>query len=62
MEKLITIIEKNVYGSTLIYPHCDTAKKFADLIGKKTFSHSDLCKIEALGYVIFNASTALIGK
>lgn len=41
---------KSVYGNTLIYPVCDKAKTFAKLIGKKTFSNSDMNVIRELGY------------
>jgi hypothetical protein len=58
MNKTITVIEKNVYGNTLIYPLCETAKKFAELIGKKTFSQLDLSRIQGLGYLVLNNSTA----
>ena len=40
---------KNVYGNELIYPVCDTAKRFATLTGKKTFSPYTLKLITDLG-------------
>lgn len=43
---------KNVYGNLLVYPIGDLAEKFAKLIGKKTFSHADLCIIESMGILI----------
>jgi hypothetical protein len=43
---------KNVYGTPTVYPVCQTAQKFAQLTGKKTFAHKDLQTIEALGFVI----------
>lgn len=52
MIQTIKITEKAVYGRILVYPSCDTAKKFAALLNVKTFSHSNLCGIEALGYTI----------
>lgn len=48
----IKIAEKTVYGRILLYPHDETAKKFAKLLNVKTFSHANLCDIEALGYLI----------
>jgi hypothetical protein len=54
MTTQIKIIEKNVYGKTLVYPACETSKKLADLLNVKSFNHSQLCKIEALGFVMTN--------
>lgn len=50
MKQQITIKEKSVYGNTLLYPVCDKATIFANLIGKKTFTSNDLDLIAALGY------------
>jgi len=50
MQALVEI--KTHYGTQYIYPLCDTAKKLAALTGKKTFSHSDIKTIKALGYSI----------
>ena len=50
MELIVNI--KNVWGNYLIYPVNDTANKFANLLGKKTFNNFDLTRIEALGYKI----------
>jgi hypothetical protein len=52
MKQVIKVTEKAVYGRILVYPSCETAKKFAALLNVKTFSHSNLCGIEALGYNI----------
>lgn len=46
----ITVKEKSVYGNTLIYPVCNNAAIFAQLIGKKTFTANDLDLITALGF------------
>jgi hypothetical protein len=46
----ITVKEKSVYGNTLIYPVCNNAVIFAQLIGKKTFTANDLDLITALGF------------
>jgi hypothetical protein len=42
--------EKSVYGNVLYYPHNDVATKFATLLGKKTFSYSDIFNISQLGF------------
>jgi hypothetical protein len=43
---------KSVYGNDLIYPVNETSIKFANLLGKKTFSKIDLAIIGNLGYTI----------
>lgn len=48
----IQVAEKSVYGNILVYPVCEKAILFAKLLNKKTFTHADLCTIEALGYTI----------
>lgn len=53
MELIVKV--KNVYGNDMIYPVNDTAQKFANLIGKKTFSKTDLAIISNLGYKITQA-------
>lgn len=55
----IQIYIKHVYGKETVYPACDKAKAFAALIGQKTFTHSDLCKIEAIGVTIQNVPMPL---
>lgn len=53
MNKLsIKVGEKSVYGNILVYPLCETAKKFAALLNVKSFNHAQLCGIEGLGYLI----------
>lgn len=52
MEKQITVRIKNVYGNELVYPVCEAAKRFASLTNTKTFSHRNLCDIEALGFLV----------
>ena len=47
---LVEIKEKSVYGNVLYYPHNDVATKFAILLGKKTFSSSDIYNISQLGF------------
>lgn len=53
MELIVKV--KQVYGNDMIYPVNDTAQKFANLIGKKTFSKVDLAIISNLGYKITQA-------
>lgn len=48
----ITVKEKSVYGKILIYPVCDKASIFADLLNVKTFSQYQLITIGILGYEI----------
>lgn len=48
----VTVSIKNVYGNELIYPVCESAKKFASLVGKKTFSNKDIDLIKSLGYTV----------
>lgn len=48
----IQIIAKNVYGSALLYPDCETSKILCSLTRKKTFDISDLLAIKKLGYQI----------
>lgn len=48
----IDVTIKNVYGNEMIYPACETAEKFCELIGKKTFSQSDMMRINELGYTM----------
>ena len=37
-ETTITVMAKNVYGSTLYYPICDKSRIFADIMGTKTIT------------------------
>lgn len=48
----ITIKEKSVYGNVLLYPVCDKAVIFSNLVGKKTFTSNDVDLITALGYKV----------
>jgi len=58
MELIVKV--KQVYGNDMIYPVNDTAQKFANLIGKKTFSKVDLAIISNLGYKITQAQEVLV--
>lgn len=48
----IQVTIKSVYGNETIYPHCQQAKGFADLLNQKTLTRRDLTKIKAMGYEI----------
>lgn len=43
---------RQVYGRDTIYPHCDTAKKLAELMRQKTFTELDIERIKGLGYKV----------
>jgi hypothetical protein len=48
----IQITQKTVYGKDVLYPACQTAQLFCELMHKKTFCISDLLKIKKLGYEV----------
>ena len=50
--KSITVEVRNVYGNTLVYPVCDTAKLFARIANKTTLNASILNDVVQLGYQI----------
>jgi hypothetical protein len=56
----LTVKVKQIYGNDMIYPVNDTAQKFANLIGKKTFSKVDLAIISNLGYKINQVMEKLV--
>ena len=43
---------KNVYGKETIYPICEKAKIFADMVGQKTLTRQNIHFIKALGYTV----------
>lgn len=49
--KSITVSVKNVYGKRTVYPACEVSRKFADLIGTKTFTDRAIEQIKDLGYI-----------
>jgi len=49
---IFQVYHKNVYGNTLVYPHNETARQFAALIGCKTFNAVQLRQIALMGYQI----------
>ena len=53
MNELNIIVEiKSVYGTTKIYPVCDTSKLLASIAGTKTLTDDTISKIKQLGYQI----------
>lgn len=48
----ISVMIKNVYGVSKIYPVGETAQGFCDLLGQKTLTEQDIQKIKALGYKV----------
>jgi hypothetical protein len=48
MEFLVKL--KTVYGNEVVYPACDTSRKFAELLGTKTITPHALKIIRELGY------------
>lgn len=50
MQNIITVQIKNVYGNELVYPACETGKKFVALLGTKTFTNHHIKQIKDLGY------------
>lgn len=44
---------KNKYGNTLVYPVCDKAKIFCELLGgQKTLTESNIKHIKKLGFEV----------
>ena len=50
-QQIIIRVTKN-YGTTVVYPACETSKKLAELIGTKTFTNAARHKLVDLGYEI----------
>ena len=44
----ITVKAKNNYGTIVFYPVCRMAQQFAEIVGQKTLTHTDLQKIKAM--------------
>lgn len=58
----IVVEVKSVYGEDKVYPVCDKAKLFAEMLGTKTLTHSALIYIERLGYEITQHTTLKFGR
>ena len=54
MENIVEVYNKNVYGRDLAYPHNDLAKQLCALMGKETFSLTDLTRVAAIGFEVKN--------
>jgi hypothetical protein len=52
MSNIIEVQVRNVYGNTLVYPANELARKFATLLGVKTFNRSQVLAMKDLGYVV----------
>ena len=46
----ITVKIKDVYGTSLVYPVCEDAQRFAKIAGKKTLSRAVILTIKAMGF------------
>jgi hypothetical protein len=55
----IIVQVKDIYGTRKIYPICDKALIFAELLNQKTFTKQDASLIKKLGYE-FEISTPTI--
>jgi hypothetical protein len=45
---LVEVYSKDVYGTTKMYPANTVAKAFAELLGQKTLTVSDIAKIRKI--------------
>lgn len=50
--RVIQVELRSVYGNKLLYPVNDTAKKFAKLLGVKTFNRQQVEDMKSLGYTV----------
>jgi hypothetical protein len=48
----ILVEKRSVYGKELIYPVCEKAKLFADLVAQKILTDRDISFIKQLGYEV----------
>lgn len=53
---------KSVYGNERIYPICENAKIFAQMLGQETLTRRDLNYMEKLGYKIQTVRKDLNGN
>lgn len=51
---IVEVYNKNVYGRELTFPHNELARQLAALAGKKTLSHVDISRLEAIGFTVKN--------
>ena len=59
-EMVLEVQLRQIYGRRLVYPINETAKAFAELLGRRTLLEVDLTRLQALGYVIQWVPTSLI--
>ncbi len=52
MTNTIKVKIKTIYGTERIYPACDKAQVFCDLIAQNTLTGDDIEKIKKLGYEV----------
>jgi hypothetical protein len=52
MDDNIVVLVKQVYGNATIYPVCEKAKLFADLLGQKSLTFGDMRIIQAMGFKV----------
>lgn len=50
---------RSVYGTTVLYPACETSQKFASLLGTRTIPRRAAEIIESLGFKIEASGAAL---
>ena len=53
----IVVQVKQVYGNDTVYPVCDRAKLFAELLGQKTLTFTDLRIIQKIGFAVTQQPT-----
>lgn len=56
MDNIVLIFHRTVYGVIKVYPANDTARKFAELLGIKTFNAMQLRQIRGLGFEVAHTS------
>jgi hypothetical protein len=58
----IVVQIKQVYGNDTVYPICTQAKLFAELLGQKTLTFTDLNIIKRLGFAVTQQPYQLKGQ
>lgn len=56
--RIVAVEVRNVYGVKKAYPANETARLFADMVGRKTLTRRDIEYCRDLGYSIFSAADA----
>jgi hypothetical protein len=52
MNDNIVVQIKQVYGNDTIYPVCERAKLFTELLGQKSLTFTDMRIIQAMGFKV----------